>query len=168
MFAVGPHDDGFLVTWESDGTDDAKILRQELLLEGLLRGREWEGGVVVRRYRNQFETLRLLLGVLERKGFPYRLDAELTDMQGAGEVERRSSPPSALPTPLRPSLPGSESLGPTAGSSPTSAMRSESTSPSETARLLRPGVGEDDGRPCLLGDRAAGDSRLGALGCWAA
>jgi hypothetical protein len=88
MFDVALHEEGFLVTWESDVAEDAKALRQELLLEGLPRGREWTGGVVVRRYRNQFETLHLLLGVLDRKEFPYRLDPELTELQGVGEAER--------------------------------------------------------------------------------
>ena len=89
MFEVAPHDEGFLVTWENDGAEDAKALRQELLLEGLPLGREWAAGVIVRRYRNQFETLRLLLGVLDGKRFKYRLDSELTDMQGVGEAERK-------------------------------------------------------------------------------
>ncbi len=108
MFEVAPDDQGFVVTWEGDGGEAGKTLRQELLLEGLPRGREWAGGMVVRRYRNQFETLHLLLGVLDRGGLPYRLHPDLTDLQGAGEAERgliaavRSGQPSpAVPARVR-------------------------------------------------------------------
>jgi superfamily II DNA or RNA helicase len=88
MFRVAPHEEGFAVTWGNEGADDAKELRKQLLLQGLPRGRDWASGIVVRRYRNQFETLRLLLEILEQKGITYDLDPQLTALRNVGSVEQ--------------------------------------------------------------------------------
>src|SRR6266508_4241592 len=87
MFTVAPHDEGFLVTWPEQASDHAKALRNELLLQGLPRGDDWPTGLVVRRYRNQFETLRMLLEIFERKGIDVTLDPQLVDIRDTGKAE---------------------------------------------------------------------------------
>lgn len=108
MFTITPHDEGFLVAWESEDAKEAKAFRTDLLLEGLPCGHERPTGVVVRRYRNQFETLRLLLEILERNAFSHRLDEDLAQMRRVGDAEqellttiRKNEPGRAVPAKVR-------------------------------------------------------------------
>src|SRR5690349_9562435 len=57
MFRISAHDDGFQILWDQADSSLANRLMNELLLEGVQRSQEWEGGVVINRYRNEFETL---------------------------------------------------------------------------------------------------------------
>src|SRR5436309_3082147 len=86
MFTITPHEEGFAVGWQPVDTDAARRLRRELLVSGLRRT-EGPAGVVVARYRNEFETLRTLTGLLDRLGFAYRLDDRLADVRDAGRAE---------------------------------------------------------------------------------
>lgn len=86
MFTITLHDDGFAVGWQPADTDAARKFRRELLVNGLRRT-EGPAGVVVARYRNEFETLRTLTALLDRLGFAYHLDDRLVDVRDAGKAE---------------------------------------------------------------------------------
>jgi hypothetical protein len=88
MINIDRHDDGFAVTWSADMGNISRLIRMELTLEGLQRNHEWANGIVIDAYRNEFETLELIAGVIERLGFPYRLGKEIAASQKAGEAER--------------------------------------------------------------------------------
>jgi hypothetical protein len=86
MFTITPHAHGFAVGWQPGDTDAARKFRRELLISGLRRT-EGPAGVVVARYRNEFETLRTLTALLDRLGFAYHLDDRLVDVRDAGKAE---------------------------------------------------------------------------------
>src|SRR5262249_7470423 len=83
-----PHDEGFLVAWESADAPSAKALRLDLLLEGLPCGQELATGIVVRRYRNPFETLRLLLELFQRHDISPQVAEDLEELHRFGDAEQ--------------------------------------------------------------------------------
>jgi len=87
MFRISAHDDGFQVAWADTDSDQATLLLNELLLEGVQRSQEWEGGVVVERYRNEFETLDQLSAICEKLGIDLEFDEELEQFRGRARTE---------------------------------------------------------------------------------
>ena len=87
MFRISAHDDGFQLAWADTDADPANQLLNELLLEGIQRNQEWERGVVVERYRNEFETLDQLLEICERLGIELEFDEELERFRNRAGAE---------------------------------------------------------------------------------
>src|SRR5580658_2317288 len=77
MFYIKPHDEGFEITWEHTDGEVASSLSSELLLEGMSRSQEWDGGLIVARYRNAFETLTQIGEIFARIGASPEYDEEL-------------------------------------------------------------------------------------------
>src|SRR5437879_2310833 len=88
MLEIVPHDEGFAVPWSSEESEQARMLRTELTLAGLPRGREWTTGLVVFRYRNELETLQILTDLLARLGIKFSLDPALESARTAAQTER--------------------------------------------------------------------------------
>ena len=88
MFRIEPHEDGFLVRWESVDLQRAEALVEELFFSGLRRTRETAESFVVLRYRNELETLGILTELLRAQSVEFTLDQTLSDRQAAGEAER--------------------------------------------------------------------------------
>jgi len=88
MFVVDRDEDGFAIAWEPGECAVAREFKTELTLEGLQRGREWELGITVLPYRNAYETLDLLVALLDRLGIEARLSEQLTSDRLAANTER--------------------------------------------------------------------------------
>src|SRR5436190_10985319 len=88
MLRIDRHEEGFALTWDASERDIGRLIRTELTLEGLQRGREWHTGLVVEPYRNELETLGLVLLLLTRLGLEHTLSDDLAASLLAGESER--------------------------------------------------------------------------------
>jgi SNF2-related domain len=77
VFYVTRDELGLEVTWDDEERDLARQLRRGLVLRGLSRARDWATGTVVRRYRDEAETLELLVEVLDEIGATHDLDGEV-------------------------------------------------------------------------------------------
>src|SRR5260370_21458077 len=104
---VAPHAEGFAVTWAAtDNEETGRRLRRAASLKGLIVAREWSEGLVIQRYRNELETLQLLLSILNNSGQSYSLEPALEQFLSAGLAEEqllaaiRGAGPSA-PVPSR-------------------------------------------------------------------
>ena len=108
MFKIAPHAEGFAVTWSA--VDDERVgqgLRRSARLKGLTVAREWSEGLVVQRYRNELETLQLLLNILDQSGTPYSLEPALEQFLSTGRAEERllaAVRAATAPVPVPPSL----------------------------------------------------------------
>jgi hypothetical protein len=89
MFRITRDDEGFAVAWDASDSAAARDVKMELTFEGLQRGREWGTGVAVLPYRSAYETLGLLIVVLERLAVHFTVSEDLLADQGAADVERR-------------------------------------------------------------------------------
>jgi len=78
MFAIEPHEDGFLVSWESGDADAAAVIGDDLFFGGLRRTLDTKVSFVVLRYRNELETLRSLTRIFTTRGLHAQLDKSLT------------------------------------------------------------------------------------------
>lgn len=87
MFVVAPHEDGFAITWDDNDADASSVLYSEIMLEGLARSHEWPNGVVIERYRNEFETLALLSAVMERLHLEVRFADEIETFRAVAADE---------------------------------------------------------------------------------
>jgi SNF2-related domain len=88
MFVIAPHEEGFTVTWPSTQSASAQSLRTELSVAGVPRGREWATGVVVLRYRNELETLKILTDTFTQLAIEFTLDPALASARDAGQAEQ--------------------------------------------------------------------------------
>ncbi len=88
MFNIAAHEEGFVVTWPAEQSDRARSLRTELSLAGLPRGRDWNTGLILRRYRNELETLQMLADILTQLGIGFSLDPALESARSAGRAEK--------------------------------------------------------------------------------
>jgi hypothetical protein len=108
VFKVVPHAEGFAVTWSAADDEQAgPRLRRSARLKGLTVAREWSEGLVIQRYRNELETLQLLLGILDQSGTPYSLEPALEQFLSAGRAEegllaavRTAAAPAPVPATL--------------------------------------------------------------------
>ena len=89
MFVVTPHEEGFRITWSDGDIDSADELRSEIMLEGLSQTQEWTNGIVLERYRNEYETLQLLSNILLRLKVDVKYDADLEQFRQEAEAEHR-------------------------------------------------------------------------------
>ena len=87
MFVVAPHEDGFSISWADSDAENASTLYSELMLEGLTRSHEWPNGVIIERYRNEFETLQLLSSIMERLHLEVGFAREIEDFRAAAAGE---------------------------------------------------------------------------------
>jgi hypothetical protein len=87
MFQISPHEDGFKITWPATESASVRSFRTELTFAGLRRDREWTTGCVVMRYRNELETLQLIIDVLTRLGIGFTLDETLSNARDVGQTE---------------------------------------------------------------------------------
>jgi hypothetical protein len=108
VLKVAPHAEGFAVTWSAAYDEQAvRALRRSARLKGLTVAREWSEGLVIQRYRNELETLQLLLGILGQFGTPYSLEPALEQFLSAGRAEERllaTVRAAAAPAPIPPTL----------------------------------------------------------------
>src|SRR4051812_28328932 len=88
MFFIEPHEDGFIVRWDSGDSELAEALGSELFFSGLRRTQETPSSFVVPRYRNELETLHVLTNVCGEQGIVPTLDPALVIRQKAGEAEQ--------------------------------------------------------------------------------
>ena len=88
MFRIARDDEGFALAWDGSDSSAARDVKMELTLEGLGRGREWTTGLTVLPYRNAYETLSLLIGVLRRLGVNFNVSEDLSADQAAADAER--------------------------------------------------------------------------------
>lgn len=80
-FALSEDPAGIRVEWSPLDSGTTRAFRQELLLSGLTRTRDWPTGTLVARYRNLFETLELVIAAVERVGASFTLDGELSSLR---------------------------------------------------------------------------------------
>ena len=83
MFRITRDDEGFAISWDASDAAAAGEVKMEFTLEGLQRGREWTTELTVLPYRNAYETLGLLIGVLERLGVTFSVSEDLSADQDA-------------------------------------------------------------------------------------
>lgn len=88
MFTLGRRHNGISVHWEAADAALSRLFRDELLLRGLSRAEEWENGLVVDRYRNELETLELVLSALRDIGGDVSIDSAVAEFQAENEAER--------------------------------------------------------------------------------
>lgn len=88
MFRITRDDEGFAVAWDATDASIARDVKMELTLEGLQRGREWGAGLTILPYRNAYETLGLLIGVLKRLGVTFDVSQDLSSEQDTADAER--------------------------------------------------------------------------------
>src|SRR2546425_11103877 len=99
VFRITRDPEGLQVVWPVESEITAKVFRREIVMRGLSRARDWATGTIIRRYRNEVETLELLLTVLEELGVEFEVDdeidalradrgAELVALQAARKAEQ--------------------------------------------------------------------------------
>lgn len=88
MFTLGRRYDGISVRWEPADLELSRLFRDELLLRGLSRTEEWDEGLVVARYRNEFETLELVLSAVREIGGEVTTDPAVEAFKAQKEAER--------------------------------------------------------------------------------
>jgi SNF2 family DNA or RNA helicase len=77
MFSIFSHDDGFRLIWAEEDKEAAEQLLNEFVIEGVQRQNEWDLGVVVDRYRNEYETFDQVATICARLGISLTVDPEL-------------------------------------------------------------------------------------------
>lgn len=77
VFRITRDAEGLQVAWPVEAEVTARAFRREIVMHGLSRARDWTTGTIIRRYRNEVETLELLLRVLGELGVECELDEEI-------------------------------------------------------------------------------------------
>jgi hypothetical protein len=103
MFRLENAPDGISVSWDEADSELAARFRDEFLFSGLRRSSDWEPGVVVYRYRNELETLSLILEVMREVGCEYILEGRLGQLSKLRtlEIHQLESARSASPMPVQ-------------------------------------------------------------------
>jgi hypothetical protein len=89
VFAIEPHEDGFLVRWEAGDEGEASSLGDDLFFAGLKRTLDTGFSFVVPRYRNELETLKALVDLCRTRDLKVSLDDELATRLEAGDAEQK-------------------------------------------------------------------------------
>lgn len=107
MFLLGRDEDGIVVEWDDDDAGTAKIFRRELAFRGASRTHESSSRLTVSRYRNELETLELVIALLKELEATFQTDAALNDLLSSfgSEIELINSVRTSTSKPVSRKLP---------------------------------------------------------------
>lgn len=107
MFLLVRDEQGVIVEWDEDDVDKAKAFRRELVFRGASRTHESSARLTVSWYRNELETLELVIALLKELGATFQTDSALKELLSSfgSEVELIDSARASKPKPVARKLP---------------------------------------------------------------